>query len=279
MFAAATAAYAGKPVDGRTPPPGFTPPSLIGVKGEGKGPEVRPIPFPAADEAWVRAQSAHFVVLSSAGEKPTRAMVEGLETLAAALTKFAPSIASPSATRTRILVFTRQREVQPYFDYLLNRDSAHVSGLFVTQKDSGSMIISADGGTLPSDRTPFHELVHSLVTHGEKRPPLWLDEGLAEYFGGASYRSGSLVIGDPVREHVETLRRNKHLPLEDVFSAGKESDSYNLAAAQPMFYAESWAVVDTLMRTGGTEHEHFYDSFATSRTAPRQVPRSRPSSV
>ena len=255
----ATAAQADKPIDGRTPPPGYTPPTLIGVQGEGKGPRVRPISFPAADEPWVRVRSVHFIVLSSATDKRTRAMVEGLETLAAALTKLAPSIAAPSATPTRVLVFTRHREVQPYFDYLLNRDSAHVTGLFVTQKNAGSMIIEAEDGTLPSDRTPFHELVHSLLTHGKKRPPLWLDEGLAEYFGSASLRRGSLFIGEPVRAHVEVLRREKHLPLAEVFGAGTASDDYNLTASQRLFYAESWAAVDALMRASGPQQERFYD--------------------
>src|SRR5258706_4775508 len=180
LLLAVATATADKPIDGNTSRPGYQPPVLIGVRGDGNGPKIRPIAFPAADEAWLRAQSAHFVILSSATEKRTREMVEGLETLAAALTKLAPSVAGTASTPTRVLVFTRHAEVQPYFDYLLNRESAHVTGVFVSQKNAGSMIIDAGSGRIPADRTPFHELVHSLLDRNDKHPPLWLEEGLAE---------------------------------------------------------------------------------------------------
>ncbi len=260
---------AGKPVDGNTARPGFTPPVLIGVQSDGKGPKLRPIPFPAADEPWLRAQTAHFVIYSSASEARTREMAEGMETLAAALTRFAPSIASTAGTPTRVLVFTRTREVQPYYDYLLNRDAAHVTGVFVLQKNAGSMIIEA-GSVTQGDRTPFHELVHSLLERTDKRAPLWLEEGLAEYFstaelrsgkklGAKELRSGTLFVGAPVVEHIDTIRRGPVLPLEQLFGVVRESDTYNLPAGQRMFYAESWAAVDALMRR---DREHFAELYA-----------------
>src|SRR5438270_12941907 len=110
VLACTVAAHADKPVDGRTAQPGYTPPVLVGVQGDNHGPKLRPIAFPAADEAWVGARSSHFVILSSAGEKRTREMAEGLETLAAALTRLAPQIAATSSTSTQVLVFTRSKE-------------------------------------------------------------------------------------------------------------------------------------------------------------------------
>lgn len=258
LLLAVAAAHADKPIDGRTSRPGYQPPVLIGVQGDGNGPKIRPIAFPAVDEPWLRAQSAHFVILSSATEKRTREMVEGLETLAVALTKLAPSIGGTGSTPTRVLVFTRHSEVQPYFDYLLNRDSAHVTGVFVSQKNAGSMIIDAGSGKIPADRTPFHELVHSLLDRNDKHPPLWLEEGLAEYFSGAELHSGSLVVGAPVREHIDAIRRDKAMPLAQLFAVARESDVYNLPAGQRIFYAESWAAVDALMRR---DRAHFYEFF------------------
>jgi tetratricopeptide (TPR) repeat protein len=259
MLVSAVAVNADKPVDGNAARPGFTPPVLIGVQSDGQGPRTRPIAFPAEDEAWMQARSAHFVILSSAGERRTREITDGLETLTAALTKLAPSIAGHSATPTRVLVFTRHREVQPYFNYLLNRDSAHVTGVFVSQKSSGAMIIDAGGGRLPSDRTPFHELVHSLLALNEKRPPLWLEEGLAEYFSSAELRGGSLFVGVPLREHIERIRTGRRLPLAQIFAIVRESDAYNLPDGQATFYAQSWAAVDVLMRGSGSRRERFYD--------------------
>ncbi len=129
--------------------------------------------------------------------------------------------------------------------------------MFVNQNNIGSMIIDA-GADLPSDRTPFHELVHSLIERSDQRAPLWLEEGLAEYFSAAELRKGSLDIGAP-REHIEALRHTKLLPVVELFGVIRESDAYNLPAGQRLFYAESWATVDALMRAAGPHPEQFYD--------------------
>src|SRR6266404_5479539 len=94
----------------------FVPPVLKGVKGEGSGRRSnKPIPFPAIDEQWILARSMHFVFVSSAGERRTREMAAGLETLAAAMTQMSPHFSSTTAD-THVFLFSRHREAQPYFD-------------------------------------------------------------------------------------------------------------------------------------------------------------------
>lgn len=244
-------------------PPGYKPPVLIGIQGEGKGLRARPIAFPAKDEEWIRIRTAHFMILSSASEKRTREMAEGLETLAAALTRFEPSVVKSAPTPTRVLVFTRKKEVQSYFNYLLNREEAHAGGVYVSQASGGSMVIDLEA-MAHSERTPFHELVHSLIESGAgTQLPLWLEEGLAEYFSAAELRSGSLFVGAPIRSHIETLRTSKRLiPLDQVFGVVRDSDLYNLPAGQSLFYAESWATIDSLMRIQRTAFPQFVQDLA-----------------
>ena len=69
----------------------FVPPVLKGVQGEGQGRRSdRPISFPDPKENWILARSKHFVFVSSAGERRTRDIAAGLETLASALTQMSP---------------------------------------------------------------------------------------------------------------------------------------------------------------------------------------------
>src|ERR1700736_4358875 len=94
-------------------PAQYVPPVLKGVQGEGAGRRsLKPIPFPGADEKWILARSKHFVFVSSAGEKRTREVAAGLETLAAGLTQMSPRFSSTSA-ETRVYLFNRHREAQP----------------------------------------------------------------------------------------------------------------------------------------------------------------------
>src|SRR2546428_5565239 len=237
-----------------TAPAQYVPPVLKGVKGEGSGRHaLKPIPFPDANENWILASSKHFVFVSSAGERKTRDIAAGLETLAAALTQISPRF-SAATVATRVFVFSRNREAQPYFDMLVGRKDAHVTGLFISSNNSASMLMQSSGwGT---DRTPFHELIHYLVSNSGSRPPLWLEEGLAEYFSNAELRSGSIRAGEPLANHIQALQLRTRIPLAKLFSISAESDLYNAADSQRAFYAESWALVEWLIRSNPTA---FYD--------------------
>src|SRR5207237_6567602 len=200
----------------------YKPPVLIGVQGSGSGRRsMRALPFPDAKTQWARAATPHFIVISAAGEKRTRAIAQNLETLAAALAGLHPRFQT-SATPTRVLVFNRRRESQPYFDFLLNHKNASASGVFVAQRNGGTMLID-DTRDWRSDRTPYHELIHNLLATTEDRVPLWLEEGLAEYFSNAEVMSGTIRTGTPIREHLETLRRRTSLSLAELFAVKREA--------------------------------------------------------
>jgi Cytochrome c biogenesis factor len=237
----------------------FVPPVPKGVKGDGTPRQTNgPIPFPAADERWLIARSKHFVFISSADEDRTRGIAAELETLAAALTQVDSTFSASAATPTRVILFTRRGESRPYFDMLLNRHDTEISGVFVSQRDGGSMLINQDYTWRGGDRAPLHELVHYLLQSGDAHTPLWLEEGIAEYFSNATIRRGSISAGEPMSSHVSTLRQRARIPPTELFAVTRESDTYNLTPAQSVFYAESWAIVDWLVRTSGHNGRDFF---------------------
>jgi tetratricopeptide (TPR) repeat protein len=244
---------------------------LKGIKGEGSGRRsLKPIPFPDANEKWILARSKHFVFVSSAGERKTRDIAAGLETLAAALMQLSPRFSAAPA-ETRVFIFSRHREAQPYFAMLIGRPDAHVNGVFVSSNNSGSMLMESGFGW-GNDRTPFHELIHYLVSNSGSRPPLWLEEGLAEYFSNAELRNGSIRAGAPLATHVQVLQQRAHIPLAKIFSISTESDLYNAADSQRAFYAESWALVEWLIRTNPTAFYDFLREVQEGKTVEEAFP-------
>src|SRR5947209_9120958 len=220
---------------------GYVPPVLKGIKGDVPARQVTgPIPFPDEKEPWIEVRSKHFVILSSAGESRTRSLAADLETLAAALSQLSPRFRIATAAPTRLFLFTRSRESGPYFDMLLDHRGANVTGVFVSQKAGGSMLLNATYSR--EDRTPFHELVHYLISNSDARPPLWLEEGLAEYFSNADLRNGTIFTGVQLRRHADILATRKLIPLARLLTIRRDSDTYNLAEGQTVFYAEGWAV-------------------------------------
>jgi tetratricopeptide (TPR) repeat protein len=222
----------------------FVPPAPRGILRDGQARSAKtPIEFPDPAQTWIRVRSAHFDVVSSVAEGRTRAMVRELETLNGALTQDSPRFRR-STVPTRVYLFSRRRESQPYFDLLLNQAKAPVTGLFVRHDKGGAMIL--DGGRAwGSNRTALHELVHDLLAQSTTHPPLWLEEGLAEYFAGARIAQNSVFVGEPIRERIEEIRRRPRIPLERLVRI----TSGDADATQSQFYSQSWSAVAWLMRT------------------------------
>src|SRR5258708_8749898 len=192
------------------------------------------IPLPSETLTWVRARTEHFDMISTAGERRTREIADELEAFAAQLTRLHPRFRT-RPERTRIIIFFRRGESQPYFDLLMKRKDAAIAGVFVAREGGGGTMILDAGGNWHADRTPLHELVHDLLSSGETRPPTWIEEGLAEYFSAG---------GAPIREHVQLLQRQMLIPLDELFAIKESSES----VTNLIFYAESWAAVSWLIQ-------------------------------
>lgn len=199
-----------------------------------------PFEMPAASEQWVRVVTPRFDIVSSAGERRTRDLARDLETLAAALADIQPKAVRPPAAR--VFLFTKRSEVQPFFDLLHDREKSDVSGTFVAQNDRAVLFIDESRGIM-RDRTPYHELVHYLLGSAPQRPPLWVEEGLAEYYSNAEVHGGIIRVGARIREHMELLKHRLALPVAELFNITGGTD----ASLSQIFYAESWAIVDWMI--------------------------------
>ena len=58
-----------------------------------------------------------------------------------------------------------------------------------------------------------------LVSHNMQDPPVWFNEGLAEYYSSFDIEEDRKAhLGDPIPYHLETLREEKLLPLRALFA-------------------------------------------------------------
>jgi tetratricopeptide (TPR) repeat protein len=218
----------------------FVPPVPKTITGSSTLHRVRDIPLPSPKQRWVRARSAHFLTISSASERRTRDVVGGLEMVAAALRQLDPHLAA-EGDLTRLILFAGTREGLPYFDLLVGLPDT--PGAFVSNPDGvGTMLV--DGSRMDADRTIFHELVHNLLSNSGTKLPLWLEEGMADYFSTAVVLKGAVRIGGRVNEHYLAMHSRPLMPLPLLFAVKAGTD----VGSSGFFYAESWSVVDWLMR-------------------------------
>jgi tetratricopeptide (TPR) repeat protein len=94
--------------------------------------------------------------------------------------------------------------------------------------------------------------------------PLWLDEGLAEFYGNSQLGDKESRIGTIDETHLYILQQNKLIPIEMLLNVEQSSPYYNEANQASVFYAESWALVHYLMTDPEAIQRQLLKNFLTT---------------
>lgn len=147
-----------------------------------------------------------------------------------------------SSSALPIMVFRDKRSFEPFMPRANGR-IVEAAGMFVEGPDSVYIAIRLDGGDA-SYRSVFHEYTHLLLRRVFPDAPLWLHEGLAEYYSTLRITDDrSALIGYPVAAHIRLLQQ-RSMPLTQMFAATDRSPEYTgETAARLLLYAQAWAMV------------------------------------
>jgi tetratricopeptide (TPR) repeat protein len=210
-------------------------------------PRATRLPDPA--DRWIRAQTAHLTLYSDASEEATVEIGRRIELYRAALAAINPALSVDTPLPTSIFVF---RNAVAFGPYKLQR-KGELSGL--TGRHDGYFIQHGEGNyiavnaTADADPWPviYHEYFHFFSYNNFTDIPLWLGEGLAEYYGTFQPEGASARIGGVIKGHEQWLKGHPLIPLPRLFKAGFDSDDYQEPGRQQTFYAQSWALVHMLI--------------------------------
>src|SRR6266436_5180673 len=206
--------------------------------------------FGASDPnlGWIEVRSPHFVVASNAGEKEARRIADQFEQIRslfhAAFTNLRVDPAQP------VLILAAKNENT--MKMLLPEDwevkgHVHPAGLYQQGEDKHYVILRVDSEGENPFHALYHEYTHALLHLNFTGLPLWLDEGLAEFYGNSQLGEKESRIGTIDNTHLYILGQNKLLPIETLLNVERSSPHYNDATRASVFYAESWALVHYLM--------------------------------
>jgi tetratricopeptide (TPR) repeat protein len=219
--------------------------ALLAALGGGGAARLAAADLPRDRNGWIEVKTANFQLWSDAPERRARAVATELEQLRAALARLSPSLVVASPCPTYIYVFKDRFAFGPYsLVYAGKREE--IAGYFAPRPWGNYVALDGDLRTdaLHSVR---HEYVHFLLHNNYARLPLWLDEGLAEFYGTLQMVDGEARLGQPIREHIEGLREIAPIPLRQLFAVDRSSKDYHEGVRQGVFYAESWALTHYLM--------------------------------
>ena len=215
---------------------------------------------PQTRDQWRSVRTNHLLVIGNADPEKLRQVAAWLEFFHSAFARLVSRNVLDASVPTTVILFRDEASFTP-FKPLYQGRPANVAGFFQPGEDVNYIAISLD----PSERDPFstafHEYVHLHLKDNVPGTPLWLNEGLAEFYGSMQFSGGEATLGAPLNHYIRLLRTQEMLPLATLFSIGTNSPHYNEQDKSGVFYGESWALVHYLMLGGSSNRQDQFKRF------------------
>jgi len=201
----------------------------------------------AAERPWTIVRSPALTIIGQQPAKTLRSVAEQLDEFRTVVGGLIANAQRPLPLPTVVYVFGTHKELEPFLP-VKNGKADSIAGYFHSDTDLNAIALQLETFD-DSSRIIFHEYTHLLVHNATRRVPLWLDEGLAEYYSTyALEKDGARAnIGRPVPWHVLILRE-AYMPIATLLAVDHTSPMYNEGGGRrTIFYAESWALTHYLM--------------------------------
>jgi tetratricopeptide (TPR) repeat protein len=207
---------------------------------------LNPVPCAAVElvtgDPWIQVETEHFTLLSNAGHRTTIQIGDQLEQLWQVMAATFVDVASRPPTW--IYVFRDKKTIAPFTVGADGRPDS-IAGYYIATPFANYLVIDA------AEQEPFravaHEFVHYFIHNNLPYVPLWLNEGLAEYYSTIRLARERADLGLSIDEHRHWLKQHSHIPLHQLFLIDRESAEYEHGVNRGSFYAQSWALTHYLI--------------------------------
>src|SRR5882762_8929959 len=220
---------------------------------------------PAADRTpWLEIHSAHFIVITDAGDKKGREVALRFEQMRAV---FATLLTRERLNQPLPLTILACKNDKSYYQLapLRQGQPIDVPGFFLPGEDQGFFVLNL------FEEEPWravaHDFAHMLLNYNYPSAQGWFDEGLAEYFSSIRVDNKQVEIGgDPelrasaaqdllqnqrdthsAKSLTELLGAQVWLSMPDLFAMKHDTSTYTEGTHHTLFYAESWMTVHYLL--------------------------------
>jgi tetratricopeptide (TPR) repeat protein len=212
---------------------------------------------------WVEVRSQNFIVVSNAGEgqaRKTAVQFEQIRSLFRDSLSYVKNSPSPVITILAVKDEDSLRELLP--EYWAQKGHSHPAGVFLDGGyDQFQVAVNlAAHGDNPYEGL-YHEYYHSVTMPYFPGLPVWVAEGMADFFGNSAIGDKNANLGMPNAALIEELRNSPLIPLATLFKVDHNSPYYNEQNKVSIFYAESWALIHYLMLGDQRSHNPSFGAY------------------
>jgi len=214
---------------------------------------------PARDkvENWIEVRSPHFVVATDSNEKQGRRIADQFERMRSLFHVLFPKLEIDPGSPIIVLAVKNEKDfraLEP--EIYLAKGQLKLGGLFLRGADKNYVLMRLDAEGEHPYAVIYHEYTHLLLAKAAEWIPLWLNEGLAEFYQNTDIHEKDAALGQPSPENIRLLRQSRMLPLATLFAVDHNSPYYHEENKGSIFYAESWALTHYIRVTDFQKKSH-----------------------
>ncbi len=196
---------------------------------------------------WLEVRSQHFTVLTNSNEKTARRIADQFERMRSVFHVAMPHLSLDNGSPVIVLAIKEEgdfRALEP--PAFLAKGQLKLGGVFLRAPEKNYVLMRVDAEGEHPYAVIYHEYTHFLLSKAAEWMPLWLNEGLAEFYENTDIHDKDVALGQASPGNLQLLRKNQLLPLATLFTVDASSPYYHEENRGSIFYAESWALTHYL---------------------------------
>jgi tetratricopeptide (TPR) repeat protein len=222
----------------------------------------------ANSQTWIEVRSPNFIVVTNANDKQAQRVAYQFELIRSVFREYFGKTGPSTDPPITIIAAKDEGTLKALLlEFWAKKGSMHPAGMFLGSADANYVVLRLDISLNESAYEPYepvyHEYVHYLTRHLRSQLPLWMVEGLAEFYGNTRIESDRVLVGAPSTSNLKLLRQTQLLPINTLFDVDASSPYYHEESKTSIFYAESWALTHYLMARDWNEKTNHVTLFVT----------------
>lgn len=195
---------------------------------------------------WIEVRSPNFRVIADTSEKRAREVAGELERIRLVFRKALVNLPQDPGLPIVAFAVRNEESLRELLPEYWEREGTKPAGVFLRGPDKHYVVVRVDARSDYRYRLVYHEYFHLLLSLNVHRLPVWLNEGLAEFWEQTQIRGSQVKMGTPNAGHLDLLYRQSMMPLHELLSIERNphvSDPDRVG----IFYAQAWALTHLLM--------------------------------
>jgi tetratricopeptide (TPR) repeat protein len=220
--------------------------TLASIPGAGQEPQ----PSRPLSRDWKRLKTPSLTVIGNASDHDLRRTAVEIERFRVAIRALAPTTPMSSPVPMLAVVFRDDSALTPFKPRNRGKPVDNVAAYFSALPDINYIVLAPHDDREFTYRVIFHEYTHFLVYRAAPRLPMWLNEGLADFYStfNGSETDNRMILGRPIVAYRTTLRSEGGLiPFKKFLSSDALPELLKTPQAMHRYYAQSWAFTHYLL--------------------------------